>query len=39
MFQDAIDKWLGVDTYKGYEEALEVERERARELIEEKGRR
>ncbi|MBA7576299.1 hypothetical protein ES695_13770 [Candidatus Atribacteria bacterium 1244-E10-H5-B2] len=38
MLQDAVNKWLGKDAYKDYEEALEIERERARELIEEKGR-
>ncbi|MBA7549151.1 hypothetical protein ES705_41624 [subsurface metagenome] len=36
MFQDAIDKWLGVDAYKDYLLARETGQSRAKELIEEK---
>ena len=36
MLQDFIDKWLGEDAYKDYLSALETERSRAKELIEEK---
>lgn len=36
MLQDFVDKWLGEDAYKDYLEAIEVGRERAKELIEER---
>ncbi len=36
MLQDAIDKWLGKDAYKDYEEYLEVKRDRAKQLIKDK---
>jgi len=34
MFQDYIDKWLGENAYKDYEEALEAGQSMAKELIE-----